>query len=244
MNILIIDDEYYIVQGLVGMIDKEELNIDNIFTAYSAQQGMNILKKEHVDLMLLDIEMPKENGLELLERLNREGMQITTIILSGHQRFDYAQEAISFHCFNYLLKPIGKQSLNQELSRAITFLNSRKNEPEPAPEPDIKGADNDFVRTIRNYIRDHLSDADINRIKIAEVMHLNPDYLSYCFHKEFEMTLTAYITLKRMDQAKYLLKNTNLSITEIAEQVGIPNISYFYRQFKKSTGKTPQQFRK
>ena len=251
MNLLITDDEYYIVQGLVGMIDKEELGIDSIFTAYSAEQAHNILRKEHVDLLLLDIEMPKETGLELLEQLNNEGLRIITIILSGHQRFDYAREAINYHCFNYLLKPIGKQSLNRELSRAISFLKSLRENSAPSDEEDTKVAGNDtkvtdsgFVHAVRSYIRDHLSDADINRDQIAEFMHLNPDYLSYCFHKEFNTTLTAYIASKRMDQAKYLLKNTNLSINEIAEQVGIPNVSYFYRQFKKVTGKTPQQYRK
>ena len=251
MNLLITDDEYYIVQGLVGMIDREELGIDNIFTAYSAQQAYDILRKEQVDLMLLDIEMPKETGLELLERLRNERLQKITIVLSGHQRFDYAREAINYHCFNYLLKPIGKQSLNQELSRAISFVRSLRERPQPARESDVKVAgtavkatDNGFVQAVRSYIRDHLADADINRVKIAEAMHLNPDYLSYCFHKEFNTTLTAYITSKRMDQAKYLLKNSSLSIAEIAEQVGIPNISYFYRSFKKVTGKTPQQYRK
>ncbi len=245
MNLLIIDDEYYIVQGLESMIDKEELGIDRIFTAYSAQQGMNVLKKEQVDLMLLDIEMPRQTGLEFLEQLSKEGRQITTIILSGHQRFDYAQEAIHYHCFNYLLKPIGKQSLNQELARALAFLRSGQPDPEPVvADSDLNVADSSFVHTVRSYICDHLSDADLNRVKIADAIHLNPDYLSFCFHKEFETTLTAYIASKRMDQAKYLLKNTSMSINEIAEQVGIPNTSYFYRQFKKSTGKTPQQFRK
>ena len=253
MNLLITDDEYYIVQGLVGMVDKEELGIDSIFTAYSAEQALNIIHKEQVDLMLLDIEMPKETGFELLERLRSERRRIITIILSGHQRFDYAREAINYHCYNYLLKPIGKQSLNRELSRAISFLRSLREASAPAPAPapspsaeggDAKVIDSGFVNAVRNYIRDHLSDADINRVKIAEAMHLNPDYLSYCFHKEFNTTLTAYINSKRMDQAKYLLKNTSLSIAEIAEQVGIPNVSYFYRQFKKETGKTPQQYRK
>ena len=247
MNLLITDDEYYIVQGLVGMIDREELGIDSIFTAYSAEQALNILRKEQVDLMLLDIEMPKETGFELLDHLRSEGRRIITIILSGHQRFDYAREAINYHCFNYLLKPIGKQNLNRELARAISFLQSLRSNSAPAPaakESNTKVPDSGFVHAVRSYIRDHLSDADINRVKIAEAMHLNPDYLSYSFHKEFNTTLTAYINSKRMDQAKYLLKNTDLSIAEIAEQVGIPNVSYFYRQFKKETGKTPQQYRK
>ena len=81
MNLLITDDEYYIVQGLVGMLDKEELGIDNVFTAYSAEQALNVIRKEQVDLMLLDIEMPKETGFELLERLRSERRRIITIIL-------------------------------------------------------------------------------------------------------------------------------------------------------------------
>ena len=113
MNLLITDDEYYIVQGLVGMLDKEELGIDNVFTAYSAEQALNIIRKEQVDLMLLDIEMPKETGFELLERLRGERRRIITIILSGHQRFDYAREAINYQCYNYLLKPIVKQILRK-----------------------------------------------------------------------------------------------------------------------------------
>ena len=243
MNLLIIDDEYYIVQGLEGMINKEELGIDKIFTAYSAEQGRQILKKEDVDVMLLDVEMPKETGLELLEELRQENVRTTTIILSGHQRFDYAQEAIHYHCFNYLLKPIGKQSLNHELSRAVSFVRSKQVGPVLEKGADAESQDSDFVRQVRCYIHDHLADEDLNRVSIANAVHLTPDYLSFTFHKEFGTTLTAYITSARMDQAKSMLRKTNTSIAEIAEQVGVPNLSYFYRQFKKATGKTPQQYR-
>ena len=243
MNLLIVDDEYYIVQGLTGMIDNEELGIDEIFTAYSAEQARKILEKEDVDVMLLDVEMPKETGLELLEELRQKGISTTTIILSGHQRFDYAQEAIHYHCFNYLLKPIGKQNLNYELSRAVAFVNSKLGKPELDAGSDVNSKDSEFVCSVRHYIRDNLSDPNLSRVNIANAIHLTPDYLSFTFHKEFGTTLTSYITSVRMDHAKSLLKKSNASIAEIAEQVGIPNLSYFYRQFKKVTGKTPQQYR-
>ena len=243
MNLLIIDDEYYIVQGLLSMIEKEEVGIDQIFTAYSAEQGRKILQREEIDLLLVDVEMPKETGLELLEQLRSDGINTTTIILSGHQRFDYAQEAIRYHCFNYLLKPIGKQNLNHELSRAVQFVLSKREIPKYEKDGDAHPKESAFVSSVREYIRENLSDADLNRCKIADAMHLNPDYLSYSFHKEFGNTLTAYIASVRMDQAKYLLKNTTTPIHLIAEQVGIPNLSYFYRQFKKATGTTPQLYR-
>ena len=243
MNLLIIDDEYFIVQGLVEMIDKEALGIDRIFTAYSAKNGRQILQREEIDLLLIDVEMPQETGLELLEKLRLEDISVTTIILSGHQRFDYAQEAIRYHCFNYLLKPIGKQSLNYELSRAVDFVRSKRELPKCGPDGDMKPKESEFVTSVRAFIHDHLSDPNLSRMEIAEAIHLNPDYLSFSFHKEFGNTLTAYIAAERMDQAKYLLKNTTLPVQQIAEQVGIPNLSYFYRQFKKASGTTPQLFR-
>ena len=243
MNLLIIDDEYYIVQGLVSMVDHEATGIDRVFTAYSAEQGRKILQREQIDLLLLDIQMPRETGLELLEQLRRDGISVTTMILSGHQRFDYALEAIRYHCFNYLLKPIGKQSLNYELSQAAEFVRSKSALPKNDEAADMKPKESLFITSVRDYIREHFSDADLNRTKIADAMHLNPDYLSYSFHKEFGSTLTAYITSVRMDQAKYLLKNTTLPVHHVAEQVGIPNISYFYKQFKKASGTTPQLYR-
>ncbi len=243
MNLLIIDDEYYIVQGLVEMIDKEALGIDRIFTAYGAEQGRKIIEHEDVDLLLVDVEMPKETGLELLEKLRLERRRLTTIILSGHQRFDYAQEAIRYHCFNYLLKPIGKQALNYELSRAVDFVRSKMEGPKRDPQDDMKLRGSEFVTSVQSYIHDHLSDPGLSRVEIAEAMHLNPDYLSFAFHKEFGNTLTSYITSVRMDQAKYYLKNTTMPINQIAEKVGIPNLSYFYRQFKKTVGTTPQLYR-
>ena len=244
MNLLIIDDEYFIVQGLVEMIDKEALGIDRIFTAYGAEQGRKIIEREEIDLLLVDVEMPKETGLELLEKLRLKGIRLTTIILSGHQRFDYAQEAIRYHCFNYLLKPIGKRNLNYELSRAVDFVRSKMEGPKRKPDDDMKPKENEFVTAVRRYILDHISDPDLNRMEIAEAMHLNPDYLSYSFHKEFGNTLTSYIASVRMDQAKSLLKKTSEPIQEIAERVGIPNLSYFYRQFRRATGTTPQLYRK
>ncbi len=243
MNLLIVDDEYFIVQGLVEMIDKESLGIDRIFTAYSAKNGRQIIEREEVDLLLVDVEMPQETGLEMLERLRLDGIRLTTIILSGHQRFDYAQEAIRYHCFNYLLKPIGKQALNYELSHAVNFVRSKLEGPKHSPEDDMNPKESAFVTSVRRYILDHLSDPDLCRLEIADAMHLNPDYLSYNFHKEFGNTLTAYITSVRMDQAKYYLKNTTIPINQIAEKVGIPNLSYFYRQFKKAVGTTPQLYR-
>jgi YesN/AraC family two-component response regulator len=73
---------------------------------------------------------------------------------------------------------------------------------------------------------------------------MNPDYLSYIFHKKFGQTLNTYITAMRIDAAKELLLTSNLSLQEISDKAGFSNSSYFHRQFKKITGLTPMQFSK
>ena len=93
MNILIVDDEYYIVQGISKIISEAFSEFNNIYEAYSAEQAKRIIEKESIDILITDIEMPRENGLSLVSWTYSNAYPIICIILSGHQRFDYAQKA-------------------------------------------------------------------------------------------------------------------------------------------------------
>lgn len=244
MNLLIVDDEYYIVKGLVSNINKESLGIDSIFTAYNCEQAQKIIEKEQIDILLTDIEMPQGSGLQLIEWIQSEKYSIVPLVLTGHQRFDYAQKALSLHCFNYILKPVDKVSLKQELCKIINYISHSKT----IVAPDIKTAvSNDttdnFVQKIRSYINSNLALPELSRNSIAEYMHMNPDYLSYLFHAKFGQTLSSYIAATRINKAKELLLHTDLSLNEISERTGFSSTSYFHKQFKKVTGMTPQQYR-
>lgn len=78
MNLLIVDDEFYIVQGIINVLNRKALGIDQVFSAYSARQAREIIRKETVDLMITDIEMPREDGLSLIEWTQVQGLSITT----------------------------------------------------------------------------------------------------------------------------------------------------------------------
>ena len=73
---------------------------------------------------------------------------------------------------------------------------------------------------------------------------MNLDYLSHIFSTKTGASLSSYIMDERMAAAKRLLATTGFSPPpQICDQIGIANVSYFYRQFKKSSGVTPQQYR-
>ena len=88
-----------------------------------------------------------------------------------------------------------------------------------------------------------MSDTDLNRKQIADEIHINPDYMSHLFHKKTGVSLMSYISEQRINTAKRLLATTMLPLQQIAERVGFSNSSYFHRQFKKTVGVTPQQYR-
>ena len=244
MNLLVVDDEYYIVQGIISSIRCDVLGIDSIFAAYSCEQARQIIAKKQVDILITDIEMSRENGLSLINWIQEQHYTIVTLILSGHPRFDYAQEAIKMHCFSYILKPVNPAALGKELLKAIKTL------PESSPAavitslPSYADQETDkFIQNVQQYITEHLESDGLNRNSIAAFVHMNPDYLSCLFHTKFHQTLSSYLNTARIDRAKDLLLHSSLSLNEISEKTGFSNSSYFHKQFKKTTGLTPQQVR-
>ncbi len=79
--------------------------------------------------------------------------------------------------------------------------------------------------------------------KVALEVNLSPDYLTRLFKKELGVTVITYINQKRIYRSLKLLKNTNLSIEEIGDLIGLSNTSYFYTLFKREIGISPKQYR-
>ena len=87
-------------------------------------------------------------------------------------------------------------------------------------------------------------DSDLSLKRFASELFLNTSYLSSLFKKETGMTLTDYVNQHRIGYAKRLLKSTTLSIQAVATSVGITDIHYFTRLFRRETGLSPREFRK
>lgn len=95
---------------------------------------------------------------------------------------------------------------------------------------------------VKKYIKDNL-DTDLSRETVARQVFLNPDYLDRLFKRETGLSVNKYVMQKRVDLARKLLNETELSIGEIASRVGYANLSNFSAMFKRSTGENPVQYR-
>ena len=85
--------------------------------------------------------------------------------------------------------------------------------------------------------------ADLSLVSLAKRQNVSAGYLSAVFKSETGVTLSSYVTEKRVGYAKHLLATTQLQIQSIALHCGIMDVHYFTKVFKKHTGKTPKEYR-
>ena len=131
MNLLIVDDEVITIKGMMNGIDWKACGIDGkIWTAYSAESALKILNTQEIHLMLCDIEMSGDNGIDLLRSIRGINKEIACIFLTCHANFEYAQDAISLGCSDYILKPAPYEVIAERVKKVCAGLQRRLREQE------------------------------------------------------------------------------------------------------------------
>jgi len=127
-KILIVDDEDIIRKSIVKIINWEKLGFDKVFDAENGLEALEILKTESIDLVLADIKMPIMDGLELARIIKNDFVKVSVVIISGHDEFQMAQEAIQHGVMDYILKPLGDESLSIKILEIKEKLDKKKTE--------------------------------------------------------------------------------------------------------------------
>ncbi|MCE5286155.1 MAG: response regulator [Pelosinus sp.] len=117
-KVLIADDEPKIRKGLRNSLDWAELDLSIVGEAEDGEIALEMAKNIQPDILLVDICMPFLNGLQFIEQLNRAVQDCIVIIITGHDEFTYAQQAVKLQVFDYLLKPVSRQQLLAVVERA------------------------------------------------------------------------------------------------------------------------------
>lgn len=123
IQVLIVDDQEEIIRGIRSGIEWEQLpEIDQVYHALSAVEAKAIFRSQSIDLLITDIEMPVENGLELVSWVNQNYPQTACILLTAHAEFTYAQDAVRLHCIDYILQPVQYHILQQAIGKAVVQI--------------------------------------------------------------------------------------------------------------------------
>lgn len=125
MNVLLVDDDRFVVAALEKKINWEQLTVTEVLTAFNIRQAQKIIEKNSIDICVCDIEMPGDSGLDLLSWVRESGKEIQFIFLTSYADFDYAKKAIELSSLDYQLKPIDFDTLSHILEKAVSKV--RKN---------------------------------------------------------------------------------------------------------------------
>lgn len=252
MKLLIVDDEYIAVEGVMNGVDWDSLGFEQVFRAYSYTEAVAVFQNNYVEILLCDIEMPDGSGLELVEWVNKHSPGTQCIIMSCHDEFDYARQAVKLRCVDYVLKPVRYSTLTATLKKTMEAVENRRHKErmENFGQQYIEmvsgksgGSSEDAVEKVERYIRTHLSE-DLSVRSLADMVYIGADHLTRTFKKRYGKTVTDYILEQRMALAGELLKDPSMTVTMVSDAVGYGNYSYFTEQFKRAYGKTPREYRK
>ncbi|WP_404987885.1 response regulator transcription factor [Clostridium culturomicium] len=234
-NVLIIDDEELIRQGIKKRIISYELNIGTIFEGSNGIQALELLKNNKIHIALVDINIPFINGLEFIKEGIKLSRDTIFIIISGYDNFSYAQKAIEYGVFRYILKPINKNQLKETLIEAINLLGEKADENDDKLNP--------LTKRILTEVNNNYSNCEYSLLDLAKSVGFSESYISKTLKKDIGMTFNEYLTSIRIEMAKKILMTEGklTTVNEVAKRVGYSNQHYFSQVFKKHIGATPSE---
>lgn len=181
-KILIVDDEQNILDILKLVLTSEKYQVDTSLDGFSAVEKV---KNNKFDLVLLDIKMPKMDGLEVLEKIMEIDKSLIVIMISGHGTFETAVESTKKGAYNFIQKPPDLEELKLTIKNALEYKKS-KDEVETLRKELIESNNiigiSEAIVEVKDRIKKY-SDLDLNlmiygesgtgKMLVAKQLHLN-----------------------------------------------------------------------
>ncbi|HSL86431.1 MAG TPA: response regulator [Bacteroidales bacterium] len=338
IKILLVDDEHLEREVLKMILGTKGGMYEVVGEADNGQSALEFVKKYPVDMVIMDIKMPKMTGLEAARLIKEYTQKIGVIIVTAYNDFEFAQHAIKYDVDDYLLKPSRPEHIFEALERTTKKM-SLYEEKKATKLEETKDIFNTFckkgdyiqakslLREIRNTqfesyekelqvtrmlleclltvadyfkidveknlrleIKEKLKDSKsrdhyfrildlifeeifeviINEKRVtykeemtyavqyieknltksltlesaAGYMNISPHYFSKLFKSEVGENFIDFVTDKKVERAKELIRDTDIPLNSIAFELGFNEANYFSKVFKKKAGMTPSQFRK
>lgn len=121
-KVLVADDEFIIREGIKEAINWEKYDMEVIGEAEDGEEAVHQAIEHHIDLLLIDINMPIKNGIEAMKEVRTNLPNCKIVVISGYDDFQFAQEAIKVGVKDYLLKPISIERLEEVIQKISVEL--------------------------------------------------------------------------------------------------------------------------
>lgn len=243
-RLMIVDDEYYIRQMLVASVDWAAIGYEVCCEAEDGLGALAMVEQHRVDAALVDINVPKLSGLDLIERIAQHHPGVQVVILSAYDKFSYAQRAVRMGVFEYLLKPVDPEQVAATFVRLQSRLARMQQEREAADACAEGGGMSRLVWAVRRDIQGNFEDESLSLSALSERHHVHQSYLSRAYKQIMGRTVIEDLIETRLSAARiHMERDRAASIAQIARSAGYSDPLYFSKAFKKRYGISPQQCR-
>ena len=116
-RLVVIDDEYIVVEGIKALISRMKLDYEVAGAAYDGIHGLELVRRENPDVVITDIRIPGMDGLSLIEAAKETCPDTAFVVISGYSEFVYAQRALALGVKGYIDKPITADKLKDVFER-------------------------------------------------------------------------------------------------------------------------------
>ena len=246
--ILIVEDNKDIVLYLKTLL----LDNYNVITAKNGEEGLDAAEKSVPDLVITDVMMPVKDGFQLACDMKHNMLlnHIPIIMLTARSSDEDRLEGLRCGVEAYIRKPFQSEEL---LVRIENIFENRRILKDKYMSTITRNAsdnklDNDanlkFLQTITNIIYSEINHPDLNSTFLADKMAMSISQLSRKINGITGYSTISYVLQLKLNKAKKMLADDNISVTEVSDACGFYDISYFSRVFKKEFGVSPSHYQK
>lgn len=232
------------------ILKKKLQNNYRVLLASNSDEALLILRSQSVDMVISSI-TSQVNGLELCRVIkeNEKTNHIPVLLVSSEFTPESKILAFSSGADAFVQKPINLQELQLRMSNMLKNKNVLRSyyshfDRSSVNEQPLNNADEVFLKTLTDYVLDHLGDPDLSIAQLSKHLNISRTLLYMNVKRIADQTPSAFILQIKMSQAREMLLHTNLTAAEISDKLGYCNANHFSRQFKEYYNESPSKFRK
>lgn len=241
-NVMIVENELYVRQGIIQTFDWDKLNCRVVADASNGSVAVKIAQKKKIDIIFSDIEMPIMDGIEMLKYLRQNHIDTEVVFFSAYKNFSYVHSALKLDVIDYLLKPFRFEDIEEAINKVTCKRNLQQKDKNVQTDDYLKiSVDNEYIEQSIKYVRENYN-KELSVAEVSTQLGLNCAYFCRLFKKNTGYTFVQYVTNYKIHLAAHLFERYPMKVHEVANEVGYDDSNYFSLLFKKIMGIAPKDY--
>ena len=247
-RVLIVEDDEEIRRYIRSELDSDF----RIYECTNGREGLETILKEKPDLVISDVMMPEMDGITLCRKIkqNININHIPIILLTAKSKAEDQIEGLEIGADAYIVKPFNTELLRTTISNLIANrerlrgkLVGEQQVEEKITKIEMKSNDEILMSKVMKTINNHLADPTLNVEMLAANVGMSRVHMHRKLKELTNQSARDFIRSIRLKQAANLLREKNLSVSEVAYATGFSNLSHFSNTFRDFYGISPSEYK-